>query len=339
MKVERFIAVGENIHCTRIFKVGGKLCRPNAAGRHVIAYRSGGAPRELPVPEAFLAGADWANGRVKHCGVAIWQGVYGDDAGRAAGEDYVASLARAQAAVGAAYLDINVDEFSTDIEERTRLMRWTVGVAQRACALPVSVDSSNTAILQAGLEAADPSRGKPMVNSVSLERKDAIAVAARYRAVVIASAAGEKGLPNAVAERLANIEKLVGLLKAAGFNDADLHLDPLVFPISVDGNNGPSFLETIRALRSRYGRNVHSVAGLSNVSFGMPNRKLINQVFAWLAVEAGADGGIVDPLQINAAILGGLDPQAEDFKLARALLLGEDEFGMNYITAMREAGA
>jgi 5-methyltetrahydrofolate--homocysteine methyltransferase len=114
-----------------------------------------------------------------------------------------------------------------------------------------------------------------------------------------------------------------------------MHIDPLVFPISVDGQNGPDFLNSCRAVRQAFGPDVHLVAGLSNVSFGMPNRKLINQVFAWLAVEAGADGGIVDPSQINADILSGLDPDAEDFALARALLLGEDEFGMNYIMAMR----
>jgi len=72
------------------------------------------------------------------------------------------------------------------------------------------------------------------------------------------------------------------------------------------------------------------------VSFGMPKRKYINQAFAWLAVEAGADGGIVDPSQINAGILSSLDTSAEWFLLTRALLLGEDDFGMNYITACRE---
>lgn len=337
MTAERFIGVGENIHCTRILKVGGKLCRPNAAGKQVIEYRAGKERRELPVPEVFLSGADWANGRVKHCAAAIWQGVYGQGACQAAGEDYIACLARSQTAAGAAYLDINVDEFSTDVDERRRLMRWTADVVQRACALPISVDSSNTGILEAGLEAADQARGKPMVNSVSLERRETIAVARKHGAVVVASAAGEKGLPSTVEERMANFERLAGLLREAGFADGDLHLDPLVFPISVDGQNGTSFLETVRRLRARYGAGVHCVAGLSNVSFGMPNRKLINQVFAWLAAEAGADGGIVDPLQINTAILNGLNPDAEDFKLARALLMGEDEFGMNYITAMREA--
>jgi 5-methyltetrahydrofolate--homocysteine methyltransferase len=110
-----------------------------------------------------------------------------------------------------------------------------------------------------------------------------------------------------------------------------------VFPLSVDGNNGPEFLKAVIGVRERFGSAVHIVAGLSNISFGMPNRKLINQVFTYLAVEWGADGGIVDPLQINKGILNDMDPEEKWFGLARALLLGEDEFGMNYITACRES--
>ena len=68
----------------------------------------------------------------------------------------------------------------------------------------------------------------------------------------------------------------------------------------------------------------------------MPNRKLINQVFTWLAVEAGADSGIVDPLQINDKMLQTVDTASEPFKLARALLTGEDLFGAEFITAHRE---
>jgi 5-methyltetrahydrofolate--homocysteine methyltransferase len=334
MQVQRFIAVGENIHCTRIFKVGGKYCTEKD-GTFVIAYTRNGELKELPVPEAVTQSAEWENGRVKHCAVAIWQANYGEGSAREAGADYLAALAEEQEANNAHYLDINVDEFSTDVAERVRLMKWTVEQVQSAAAIPVSVDSSNTDILKAGLEAADPGKGRPMVNSVSLERADAVDIARAYNAVVIASAAGEKGLPSTVDERMANLERLVGRLREAGFEDADMHIDPLVFPISVDGQNGPDFLNSCRAIRQAFGPDVHLVAGLSNVSFGMPNRKLINQVFAWLAVEAGADGGIVDPSQINADILSGLDPDAEDFALARALLLGEDEFGMNYIMAMR----
>ena len=337
MNIDRFISVGENIHCTRIFKVGGAFCKPVPEGGHAILYRGpDGSARQLPVPAAFTERADWENGKVKHCAVAIWQGVYGEGPSRAAGEDYLRSLARQQEAAGATYLDINVDEFSTDVDERVRLMKWTVAVAQGAVAIPMSIDSSNTAILRAGLEACDPSRGRPMVNSVSLERADAVAIARQANAVVIASAAGADGLPNAVGERMANIGAIHRMLEAQGFDRPALHFDPLVFPISTDGGNGVRFLDTVRAIRGQFGPEVHIVAGLSNVSFGMPARKLINQVFTWLAVEAGADGGIVDPMQINTGVINGLDTASRPFQLAKALLLGEDDYGMEYISAARE---
>jgi 5-methyltetrahydrofolate corrinoid/iron sulfur protein methyltransferase len=126
------------------------------------------------------------------------------------------------------------------------------------------------------------------------------------------------------------------MLKAAGFADDDIYIDPLVFPISTDGNNGKAFLEAVASIRKTYGPAIHISGGFSNVSFGMPARKLINQVFSYLAVENGADGGIVDPIQINAKILQALDPNSESFKLAKALLLGEDEYGMEFISASRD---
>lgn len=335
MKISKFIAVGENIHCTRIYKVGGKFCK-ETEGRYVIEYTVGGEIRQLPVPEPFTQNADWEAGKVKHCAVAIWQGNYGEDAGKAAAVDYLSHLASRQEANGATYLDVNVDEFSTDVEERVKLMSWTVDVVQKASSLPVSVDSSNTQILKAGLEACDSSRARPMVNSVSLERLDAIPVAEEFGAVVIASAAGEKELPSTTEGRMANLEALIPKLKNAGLAVSDIHIDPLVFPISVDGNNGNGFYEACRAIRETYGPEVHNVAGLSNISFGMPNRRLINQVFTYLCVEAGADGGIVDPIQINVDALNALDPESEGFKVAKALLTGEDDFGMNYIMASRD---
>ena len=165
MSIEKFIAVGENIHCTRIYKVGGKFCVEND-GQHVINYISASGPASLPVPDNFVGDASWESGKVKHCAVAIWQGINGDAAGKAAGVDYLQSLARRQEAAGAAYLDINVDEYSTDVEQRIELMKWTVDVVQQACTIPVSVASSNIDILAAGLTAADKQRGRPMVNSV-----------------------------------------------------------------------------------------------------------------------------------------------------------------------------
>ncbi len=336
MHIDSFISVGENIHCTRIFKVGGAFCKPLPEGGHAIFYETPQGRKHLPVPAEFTGRADWQAGKVKHCAVAIWQGVYGEGRDQAAAVDYLQHLARRQEADGATYLDINVDEFSTDVGERVRLMRWAVEIIQQAVAIPMSIDSSNTDILQAGLSACDRARGRPMVNSVSLERTDAVALAREANAVVIASAAGAEGLPNTTEERMVNMDAIHRQLEAAGFAPSAIHFDPLVFPISTDGENGIRFLNTCRALRAQYGPDVHIVAGLSNISFGMPARKLINQVYTWLACEAGADGGIVDPMQINTGVLNGLDPAAEPFRLAKALLLGADEYGMEYIAAARE---
>jgi hypothetical protein len=336
MPAQKFIVVGENIHCTRIYKVGGKFCCEQPGGGFAIPFETSPGKRDLlAVPPLFMERADWQAGKVKHCQVAIWQGVYGTGAAARSGIDYLRHLAQRQTADGAHYLDLNVDEYSTDVAERVRLMQWLVGIVQAATPLPVSIDSSNLEILAAGLAAADPRRARPLVNSVSLERADALDVAARHQAAVIASAAGETGLPATQAERLGNIDRLMTRLRSAGFADAAIHVDPLVFPISTDSLNGAHFLETVAAVRARYGAAIHIVAGLSNVSFGMPNRKLINQAFAWLAVQAGADGGIVDPEQINGNILAGLDTGSEGFQLARALLTGADEFGMAYIAAAR----
>ena len=336
MQVSKFISVGENIHCTRIYKVGGKYVKEGESGAWAIDYQTEGGPKQLPVPPAFTGNADWESGKVKHCAVAIWQGNYGTDADKAAGVDYLQAMARKQEAAGATYLDINVDEFSTDVEERVRLMAWTVETVQQAASIPMSVDSSNHDILKAGLQACDTSRGQAMVNSVSLEREEAIETAAAFKAVVIASAAGEKDLPATTDERLANLDRLIPKLAEVGIELPAIHVDLLVFPVSVDSSNAGSFLDSVRAVREKYGSDIHIVAGLSNISFGMPNRKLINQVFTRMAVEAGADGGIVDPLQINVPILNALDPESERFQLALALLTGEDDFGMNFIMAARE---
>lgn len=336
MSITTFVSVGENIHCTRIFKVGGTFCKPGTNGGHAIYYRTPEGEKQLPVPALFTSRADWESGRVKHCAVAIWQGVYGSGADQAAGIDYLQNLARQQEKAGATYLDINVDEFSTDVDERVKLMKWTVDVVQKAVSIPMSIDSSNIDILKAGLNACDPSRGRPMVNSVSLERTDAVEIARAANAVVIASAAGAEGLPNTIEERMTNIDAIYACLKAAGFEKDAIHFDPLVFPISTDGENGTRFLNTVTAIRKKYGPEVHIVAGLSNISFGMPSRKLINQVYTLLACEAGGDGGIVDPMQINVGILNGIDTASEPFRLAKALLLGEDEYGMEFISAARE---
>lgn len=338
MTIHSFFCIGEAIHTSRLFRTDGPHLARDEHGRPSLILPSGtGKASLLPIPRPFQESSDWHQGRVKPCAVAIWQGLHGDAAGRAAGIAYLQGLARLQEAQGAACLDVNVDAFSADLDARIRAMTWTVDIVQQAVRLPLGIDSSNGEILEAGLAACEPDRGRPLVNSVSLERQAAIATAARYRAAVIATAAGESGMPASAAERVANLARLIPLLQDAGLEPSAWHLDPLVYPIAVDSQNGNRVLEAVTALRETYGPAASIVPGISNISFGMPNRKQINQVFAWLAVRHGATGGIADPAQINPASLAGLDSESPAFRRTADLLTGRDEYGMAYLEAFRAA--
>jgi len=174
-----------------------------------------------------------------------------------------------------------------------------------------------------------------MVNSVSLEREDAVDVVIQFGADAVVSAAGKSGLPNTADERITNFDAIIQILEAKGMERPKMHLDPLVFPISVNPENGKSFFESTKAIRERY-EGVHITGGLSNVSYGMPNRKLLNMVFVRMFVDSGGDGGIIDPVQMPAAEIASLDKESEAFKLAEAVLDGTDMFGGEYIAAFRE---
>jgi 5-methyltetrahydrofolate--homocysteine methyltransferase len=174
-----------------------------------------------------------------------------------------------------------------------------------------------------------------MLNSVSLERPAAAEVAAEFKAEVIVNAAGESGMPADADERMANLRQIIAILRQLGVPLAAMHLDPLVLPISTDPANGQHFLEATRRARAEFA-GVHLSGGLSNISYGMPNRKLLNMAFVWICTEAGTDGGIIDPVSMSAKALSEQDPNSEPFRLAKAVLTGEDMFGMEYISAHRE---
>jgi 5-methyltetrahydrofolate--homocysteine methyltransferase len=313
----------------------GKFVETAADGKSYLVYKTG----KMPIPASIVAGEDWKNGKVRHVAVAVQQGLYGNAEEKEAGAAYVANMAREQEAAGAWFLDLNVDEFSLEQEEKIRAIQWAAKVIQKASAVPLSIDSSDPDILEAGLSACDPSKGKPLVNSVSLERAALIPIAGKAGACVIAGATGEKAMPESVEERVANIARLMDLLKASKIGVAQVYLDPLVYPASVDVRNSVMVIDAIKALRKQYGAAVHFAPGLSNISYGLPKRNIINQVFARLCLDAGCDGGIVDPAQINDKVLASLDFTNETVRLARELLLGNDEYGMNYISAFREGNA
>ena len=232
-----------------------------------------------------------------------------------------------------------LNEISLHLEQQQAAMRWLVSTMKRASRLPPSIDSSNVDIIRAGLEAwgdgAAPG-GRGLLNSTSLERLDALDLAREHDVQVIVTAAGESGMPSDTEERLANASRVVDAALARGIPARDIYVDPLVFPIAVDQDFGNHCLEAIRGLRERYGAEIHVTGGFSNVSFGMPARRLINDVFLRLAIDAGADSGILDPVTSHVDRVLGLDRMARPYRLAEDLLLGHDQYCATFIRAHRK---
>ena len=176
---------------------------------------------------------------------------------------------------GAHFLDVNVDEISTKLDDQLEAMRWLVRKLAPLVDVPLSIDSSNLEIISAGVaeaaEAAGTRVGPPMLNSASLERIEALDLAAQLRGPVVVTAAGESGMPTNAEERVANASRMVQASLAVGIGLDRIFVDPLVFPIAVDGEYGRHCLDAIAELRRRFGTEIHITGGMSNVSFGLPN--------------------------------------------------------------------
>ena len=335
MNMDSFITVGENIHCTRIVKSGGSRTDKLPGGGEGVAFKYSGVRNLLPVP------ANWGevspvyeDGKIRHITLAIYLSMNGTTPEREIGELYLKWAAERQVKKGANFLDINVDEYTNDSSERIEIMKWLAGYLSELYDTPLSIDSSNVDVLDAGLNECREGV-TPMVNSVSLEREEGIDVVIKHGAEAIVSAAGKTGLPSTVEERLKNFDEVITIIKARGMSVTKMHLDPLVFPISVDPQNGKNFFEATRkASESFAGAQISG--GLSNISFGMPNRKLLNMVFTRLFVESGGTGGIIDPVQMPPAEVATLDPDSEPYRLAHGVLDGTDMFGGEYIQAHRD---
>ena len=331
-----YIAVGENIHTTRVLLRKGKRIA-EADGQEVILYQAAdGASRQLPIPESVKSTQDYDEGRVKHVKIALAAAMLGTGEEAENGLAYLRALAHHQEQAGATFLDINVDEFSLKPSEQKAAMQWLVGAVQKMSDLPLSIDSSDVEVIQVGLEACQNTGARPMLNSASLERLEALDLAVAHDAQIVVTAAGERGMPSNTAERVANASHMVDAALDKGIPHSHIHIDPLVFPISVDKEFGLHCLDAIRELRAKFGLEIHITGGMSNVSFGIPGRKVVNDTFVILAVAAGADGGIIDPVLSSPSEIFAMDRESLGYRLAEDMLLGKDEHCKNYIRAWRK---
>ncbi|MEW6266993.1 MAG: methyltetrahydrofolate cobalamin methyltransferase [Thermodesulfobacteriota bacterium] len=233
----------------------------------------------------------------------------------------IEQVARDQAAKGAHYIDVNAGVF---VDEEVELLTWLVEVVQGVVEAPCCLDSPNPQAIEAALKVH---RGTAMINSISLESQRCEALLPLLAGTdlkVVALCMSDKGMPETTEQRLAIAEELVGLLTGKGVPLGNIYVDPLVQPVSANQSFGISFLNAVDAIHKRYPE-AHFMCGLSNVSYGLPARSVLNRFFMAMAIAKGLDGAIVNPLDDNmmAAIY------------SAEALAGRDNYCLNYIKAFR----
>jgi cobalamin-dependent methionine synthase I len=227
-----------------------------------------------------------------------------------------------QSEAGADYIDVNAGSFAT---KEVEYLSWLVETVQLATAKPLCIDSSNPNALIAGLKLH---KGKAIVNSITAEKdkyNTVLPVLKEYDCSVVALPVNDSGIPITAEDRLSIAGKLLRDLEADGIDLTRVYIDPIILPISVNVNNGHVVLSTIELIKQRYPE-VRTICGLSNISFGLPQRQLLNQVFIAMAIEKGLDVAILDPCD---------DRLMKNILVANALL-GKDRFCMNYIRAFKK---
>ena len=329
--MSEFKIIGENIHTTRSIKLGGVRTK-EIDSKIVISYRKKGDEFSvMNIPKHFEDTQPYKQGQLKHFMIAIWHGMNGN---KAQGIDYIKWEIERQTSNSASYLDINVDEYSYKIEDQIEAMRWLVDIVKEYAKIPVSIDSSNPEIIKAGLDQYD-NHMRPMVNSLSLERKDLVEAIVEFDAQVVVSAASESSMPEDSNERIENLTNLIDYSTSKGLLLEDLFIDPLIFPISVSSSYGTDALEAISKIKNEWPE-VNITGGMSNVSFGLPKRRLVNDVFISLAIDAGANSGIINPVESKIDRILSIDKNSEAFSITKDMLEGRDEFCVNYLSAFRE---
>ena len=235
--------------------------------------------------------------------------------------DAIKKVAKDQAEAGANYIDVNAGIF---VGKEPEYIKWLVTNVQDAVDIPCCIDSPDPAAIEAGLAVH---KGTPMLNSISLEKErydKLMPVLAGTDLKVVALCMSDKGMPQTADERMAIADKLVNGLIQNNIKMENIYVDPLVQPISVNKDFGNQFLNTIERVMTTF-EGIHSVCGLSNVSFGLPNRKFLNQMFMVMAISKGLDGAIVNPL----------DKHMMANIIAAEALAGNDDYCMNFLQAHR----
>ena len=236
--------------------------------------------------------------------------------------DFIKDLAQKQAEAGSTWLDVNA---GTHPGKEPDDLIWLIENIQSVVDTPLSLDSANPKALEIAIKAVNKT---PLINSISGEPdrlEKILPIVAEYGCEVIALAMDAKKIPESFDKRMEVIDKVIEHTRATGVSDDKVYVDPLAMTIATMNQSAVIACDTIRAVHEKYPE-VHFTMGLSNISFGLPSRKQVNRGLLILAMQAGLDSAILDPLdkELQAAII------------TTELLLGKDRHCLNYLKASRK---
>lgn len=236
---------------------------------------------------------------------------------------FIIREARKQIASGAAFIDINC---AMSLGDEVQDIDWVISVIQSEIEdISICIDSPNYLAIKRALEAYR-AKGKLFINSITGEqaRIDLIVpLAIKYDTGLIALTMGSDGMPDNARERFAIAKDILAKVQKKGFKADNLYFDPLIRPVSTEPEQAREFLMSIPMIKSLGAR---TVCGLSNISYGLPDRKIINSTFLSMAIQSGLDAAILDPTE----------RQVVSSVTAAEALMCKDEYCAEYIKAFRE---
>jgi len=233
----------------------------------------------------------------------------------------IQKIAKDECESGADYIDVNAGVF---MDKEAGYMKWLVTSVQEVTDLPCCIDSPDPHVIEAALSVH---KGTAMINSISLEkgRFDVLLqLLAGTELKAVALCMSDEGMPKTADDRIKIADKLINALLKKNIPLENIFVDPLVQPLSVDNRFGVEFLDAIEKTMTLF-QGVHTMCGLSNISYGLPNRVLINRIFMSMAIAKGLDGAIINPL----------DKQMMATVIAAEALRGRDAYCQNYLKAYR----
>lgn len=229
---------------------------------------------------------------------------------------------KAQVEAGAQIIDVNSgSRIGSELED----LIWLIDIIQEAVQVRLSLDSSDPRCL---LETVERVQEIPMLNSTTAEEKrfeQMAPVIQKRECDVVALCIDDRGIPKSADQVMENAKKVIEDLENIGVNRERIYLDPLIQAVSTDTEAGLTALETIEGIKREF-EGVNIVCGLSNISFALPKRPVLNRTFLTLAMRAGLSAVLIDPL--DKRTMGNLR--------ATEVILGRDEYCLEYIKAFRE---